>query len=1314
MYGVSFTGENYGNQTGVNHGTINMYSNAAGPLDQLPVADGAEFDSFMDRDEVECLSGTRTELLEEIADWMASPDGKPIFWLNGMAGTGKSTISRTVARRLKNENTLGASFFFRLGEGDRGNTRKLFPTLARQLARSVPGLAPRIQKAVQTNPDIATRRIDDQFDKLILRPLLSLDTLCAPIPTMVILIDALDECDSTKDMQNVIRLLPHLQSSSALRLRVLLTSRPEMPIRLGFKKSQDHRDLILHEIPPDIIARDLALFFNHRILEIREERDPPLPFDWPGEVNIQRLVDLSIPLFIFAATICRIFEEPDWDPLDSLPQILAHQKDESKLDSTYLPVLGRILQRQNPGSQRDDLIREFHQVVGSIVMLETPLSIASLSRLLGIPERQIQLRLNSLHSVLRVPNDESLPVQIFHLSFRDFLLDPATQNKTPLWVEKFAAHHRLATRCLLVLSEQLQRNICKLPNEGFHRQDISPQTLDDYISPEMQYSCRYWAFHLTQCMDSQNLMDNALSFFEKSFLHWVEAMCLLGHASEVLGIINLLQTTPAGSNTSKALILDKEFLRDAKRFIFKIRHIIDHAPLQVYCAGLVFAPERSRVRKQFTSDPPRWISGLSPAREEWGSMIQTFEGHLKPVSCVVFSPDNILVASCSEDHTIKLWNTTTGTLQHTMDTPFESRHSMAFSNDGGLLACGYNNGEVWLWDTATNELKRIIKCHYRSLSSVAFSSDKLLATGAEDGTVKIWDVETACLKITLRHPCSVHSLVFSPNNRLLATGSKDGSVRLWSIMTSVVHENVDGFITDFWSELFSLRDELPSRPCEKMIQLLASPTNGLQWNLHGHSEPIVAMVFLSDDELLSCSNGGIVHQWNIRTGTLTHKFEANLDSMNSVALSHHGFLASGSNDGTVSLWNIKTGTLLQTFEAHPASVNSVTFSPDGQLASGSNDTTVQLCDTSTGFEKSMLVANPDPIALMRFSPDSRLLLSVSQCGLLQLWDTVTFSGKTLEGRFSNETSSVKFSHDGQMLAVFSEPGNQLHIWDTLNHVQIYSGNLGHWHVRSLTFSSNGHVFSWVSNYQMPYSDPSVWLLDITKDQPQETLIGSGLSPVEAVSPDGRFMAITTNAIPGIKIWDIANGVWQSHASRIRDRPYKMVFAPNSQVLACAHEYSSILRLWDLTTDTVQNIHSFPSWVTEIVFSPDGRSVASVGNRIGVYDVETDKLQAQMVAEVPNALLKFPKDNPHLIAYSESHIFKARFPLRGISPYAYGTDWRDMSSSEISLCNNWIWFDHEKVLRLPPEARASALAVETNKFAIGYESGRVQFMEFRSP
>ena len=72
------------------------------------------------RNKPECLHGTRVEILREIDVWSKNADGASIFWLNGMAGTGKSTIARTAARAFENEGRLGASFFFSRGEGDLG------------------------------------------------------------------------------------------------------------------------------------------------------------------------------------------------------------------------------------------------------------------------------------------------------------------------------------------------------------------------------------------------------------------------------------------------------------------------------------------------------------------------------------------------------------------------------------------------------------------------------------------------------------------------------------------------------------------------------------------------------------------------------------------------------------------------------------------------------------------------------------------------------------------------------------------------------------------------------------------------------------------------------------------------------------------------------------------------------------------------------------------------------------------------------------------------------------------------------------------
>lgn len=166
----------------------------------------------MDQHEDECLRGTRTELLKEIAEWAVSPRGKLIFWLNGMAGTGKSTISRTVSKRFKQEGILGASYFSKRGEGDRGNTMKLFPTITRQLAKNIPQLTPGIQKAIHNNSDIGTRGIREQFERLLLKPLLDLDSSTPPIQNIIV-IDALDECDMDNDMRLILQLLPQLQRS---------------------------------------------------------------------------------------------------------------------------------------------------------------------------------------------------------------------------------------------------------------------------------------------------------------------------------------------------------------------------------------------------------------------------------------------------------------------------------------------------------------------------------------------------------------------------------------------------------------------------------------------------------------------------------------------------------------------------------------------------------------------------------------------------------------------------------------------------------------------------------------------------------------------------------------------------------------------------------------------------------------------------------------------------------------------------------------------------------------------------------------------
>ncbi|RDW78594.1 uncharacterized protein DSM5745_05446 [Aspergillus mulundensis] len=146
-------------------------------LDKLPIVPGAELDSYMDQHEGFYLGGTGKELHGNVVSWAtASPlQEECIFKLNGMAGTGKSTISRTAAKVLKERDQLGASFFFKREQADRTSAMKLVPTITRQLLLRLPELLPDLHKAIQDDPNITTRILRIQCEKLLLEPLLAMD-----------------------------------------------------------------------------------------------------------------------------------------------------------------------------------------------------------------------------------------------------------------------------------------------------------------------------------------------------------------------------------------------------------------------------------------------------------------------------------------------------------------------------------------------------------------------------------------------------------------------------------------------------------------------------------------------------------------------------------------------------------------------------------------------------------------------------------------------------------------------------------------------------------------------------------------------------------------------------------------------------------------------------------------------------------------------------------------------------------------------------------------------------------------------------------
>jgi len=266
-----------------------------------------------------------------------------VYWLNGLAGTGKSTIARTVARRLNDRRSLGASFFFSKGGGDVGHAGKFATTIAFQLASNVPAIRQHICEVIKKFPDISGLSLHDQWRQIVLQPLSALD-VTGNNTSVVLVIDALDECDDDNDIGKIIELLVEARDLSGLRLRILVTSRPEVPIRHGFDHVSNTmlQRYVLHRISPHIVDADIELFLAQNLRIVGKQQY--LPANWPGPRVVARMTKRASGLFIWAATASRFIQQGRQFAERRLESIMKQNGDgpvgpEKHLDNIYLTVL---------------------------------------------------------------------------------------------------------------------------------------------------------------------------------------------------------------------------------------------------------------------------------------------------------------------------------------------------------------------------------------------------------------------------------------------------------------------------------------------------------------------------------------------------------------------------------------------------------------------------------------------------------------------------------------------------------------------------------------------------------------------------------------------------------------------------------------------------------------------------------------------------------------------------------------------------------------------------------------------------------------
>lgn len=418
-----------------------------------------------------------------------------------------------------------------------------FTSIAVQLANNIPSLRHFICDAISNCKDIASQSFCDQWSQLILFPLSKLGNSLSS-PSYVLVIDALDECDKDEHIRMILQLLAEARTLKTVRLRVFLTSRPDIPIRHGFYQipESEHQDFVLHNVPPMIVNHDISLFLEYNLGIIRQEW--ALGADWPGEAIIRQLVLYASGLFIWAATACRFIREGKRFARKRLDTILKGSSSaiiapEKHLNEIYLAVLEHSISSEYSDEEKEDVYDMLKLTLGSVVVLLSPLSTVSLGRLLHVPREELDRTFEDLYAILDIPEEPTRPLRLHHPSFRDFLL--GKDRCGDFWVDEKRAHQILAAGCIQLMSKTLKKDICEMNTPGSQASQVESSWIKKCLPPEVQYACLYWVQHIERSGSQAYDSEEVHRFLQAHLLHWLEALGWIGKTSEGIQAILSLE-----------------------------------------------------------------------------------------------------------------------------------------------------------------------------------------------------------------------------------------------------------------------------------------------------------------------------------------------------------------------------------------------------------------------------------------------------------------------------------------------------------------------------------------------------------------------------------------------------------------------------------------------------------------------------------------------------------------------------------------------------------------------------------------------------
>ncbi|QRW13179.1 Vegetative incompatibility protein HET-E-1 [Ceratobasidium sp. AG-Ba] len=1095
-----------------------------------------------------CTHNTRQDILKELHSWAKDPNGVKIYWMNGMAGTGKTTIAYTLCAELDDQYKLGASFFCSRGIPGCQNVLNIVPTIAYRLARFSPPFRSALCHILSVDPDVVRYDVSAQFKRLVKEPLLQA-TATISTGMIVVVIDALDECTDPTTSRLLLDVLMGFAKDSPIKFFV--TCRPDHGLldKLTRLESTSRLMFHLHDIEKSIIRTDIVTY-------LREELSPIV-----SDEQIEKLANRAGELFIYAATIVRYIlpKKVSIDPKKRLEVVLSAKpnhatKVDKQIDALYSAILSSALVNDD---LEDEDLEAMRLVLRTVVCAKEPLTVDALARLLQLGSLEDAKRaLDPLRSVLHVPENDQL-VSVLHASFPDYILDPDRSGYKGFYFNPMEHSRVLVLKCFEIMKSSLRFNICKLESSFLLDEEVPDihARIKENIPLHLLYACKHWGSHLCESSATNETTSALEDFLYNRVLFWLEVLNLTKCMDTILDQLPMIYQWSQMNFLATGI---SDLVQDAYRFAATTcaSPVVGSTP-HIYASILALWHKPSCIWEAYGSR----LKGLINAKGEALSnrnpaALATWKVNQCPEE-IAISSDGTRIACAGHENVLILDAKSGKPLLDPLVPPTHWVHSVSFSPDCSQIASGHDDGAVRIWDARSGGmLGDPLIWHHGAIRSVVFSPEgSCLVSGSADRTIILWDLDSYGI---LAGPFSGHiggvrSVVFSPRGDYVTSGADDPDtiVRVWN-----VHD--------------PYRQPIP---------------------LEGHSRGITSVAYSpTGGQIISGSDDGTVIVWNTENWRIAfHIFHGHNSSVRSVTFSPNGArFVSGSSDSYIRTWNSQTGEeAAAPVRAHITSVSSVLFSPDNSRIFSVSYSDEEVCLLATPVENyasHVVEAERGMVLCIDYLPCRGWVAASHDPGPIVVWDINSKAEVACLHRKGGWATSycLSFSPDGNLLAFASEY-NLIQMWNTNNTEELVNlftmeriNAIPHEHAIFLRFLFHGSCIGAVFHL----SSVNIW------DTQTGHLVSSfqipycgGLGPIIDIPENSSIVLLVSESIFAY-IYDIHTGELTARSAR----PVQASSSTNTLEHAADEPGTSLF-------EEETNSLGFGDEIYAFAFSPDRRRVA---------------------------------------------------------------------------------------------------------------------------